>query len=89
MSSAGSRQPPSQPPLVQQLLAERRELMVEVERLRLRTAEMVADPRVGQLQAEVARLRALLEQAREERDRLLQGVRQAVDRLIEAGAGSD
>lgn len=58
--------------------------MVEVERLRLRDADRVDDPRVARLESEVARLKTLLEQARSERDRLLLGVRQALDQLSEA-----
>lgn len=86
MSSTGSRRPPSdaEPSLVQELLAERRELMVEVERLRLRDADLREDPRVARLQAEVARLKQLLDQARTERDVLARGLQQALDQLTEA-----
>lgn len=79
--------------LVQELLAERRELKVAVERLRLELAEVVTtsggpDPRVRELQAEIERLRYQLASARaeaglmrEERDELRLGVEQALDQI--------
>lgn len=79
--------------LVQQLLAERRELKVGMERLRLELADARQssggpDPRVGSLQAEVARLRAQLDDTRAEvnllraeRDELRDGVQRALDLL--------
>jgi chromosome segregation ATPase len=79
--------------LVQQLLTERRELKVAVERLRLELAEAQAttggpDPRLGELQAEIERLRYQLASARaeaglmrEERDELRQGVERALEQL--------
>jgi chromosome segregation ATPase len=79
--------------LVQQLLAERRELKVAVERMRLELGEAKTtasgpDPRVHELEAEVERLRyqlastrAELGQLREERDELLHGVEQAIEQL--------
>jgi len=72
--------------LVQQLLAERRELKVAVERMRIelddvRSTSGGPDPRVRDLTAEIERLRYQLAQARaevglarEERDELRQGV---------------
>ena len=83
MSTAGSRRPPEggDGGIVQQLLAERRELMVEVERLRLQNADLREDPRVARLQAEVARLKELLEQARSERDVLRSGVEAALEQM--------
>jgi chromosome segregation ATPase len=77
--------------LVQELLAERRELKVAVERLRLeledvRTTSGGPDPRVRDLATEVERLRYQLAQSRaeagllrEERDELRQGVEKALD----------
>jgi chromosome segregation ATPase len=79
--------------LVQQLLTERRELKVSVERLRLELAEAQAttggpDRRLGELQAEIERLRyqlasarAEVGQMREERDELRQGVERAIEQL--------
>jgi len=70
--------------LVQDLLAERRELKVAVERLKLD----LADPRVRELQDEIERLRYQLasaraeaNQLREERDELRAGIERAVQRL--------
>jgi len=82
--------------LVQQLLAERRELKVTVERLRLELAEAKAttggpDPRLRELQGEIERLRYQVASTRaeaglmrEERDELRQGVEKALEQL--AGA---
>jgi hypothetical protein len=88
MSNSGrSRRapPPSREEVVQGLLAERRELMVANERLRLELDELRGkargDPRVPRLEAEVSRLRAALEEARAERDRLDAGVREALRQL--------
>jgi uncharacterized coiled-coil DUF342 family protein len=79
--------------LVQELLAERRELKVAVERLRLELVEVKstaggADPRMRELAAEVERLRYQLAHARaevgllrEERDELRHGVEQALDKI--------
>lgn len=80
--------------LVQELLAERRELKVSVERLKLDLAEAQAnsgggpDPRVKGLQDEVERLRyqlasarAELNQLREERDELRDGIERALEQL--------
>ena len=79
--------------LVQQLLAERRELKVTVERLRLELADSLAatgrpDPRVRELQGEIERLRYQLASARaeaglmrEERDELRLGVQKALEQL--------
>ena len=79
--------------LVQQLLAERRELKVAVERMRIelddvRSTSAGPDPRVRDLTAEVERLRYQLAQARaevglarEERDELRQGVEKALEQI--------
>ena len=79
--------------LVQDLLAERRDLKVALERLRLelsdvRSASVGPDPRVGGLTAEVERLRYQLAHARaeasllrEERDELRRGVEKAIDQI--------
>lgn len=79
--------------LVQQLLAERRELKVAVERMRIelddvRSTSGGPDPRVRDLTAEVERLRYQLAQARaevglarEERDELRQGVEKALEQM--------
>ena len=81
--------------LVQQLLAERRELRVTVERLRLELAEVKTasggpDPRVRDLQQEIERLRYQLASARaeaglmrEERDELRVGIEHALDQIAE------
>lgn len=63
--------------------------MVSNERLRLELDELQRrgrgeDPRLQRLQAEVARLRAALEQARLERDRLEAGIQEAL-RQLESG----
>jgi len=80
--------------LVQQLLAERRELKVAVERLRLELAEAKStstgpSPRLQELQSEIERLRYQLASARaeaglmrEERDELRSGIEMALG-LIE------
>jgi len=79
--------------LVQELLAERRELKVALERLRLdlddvRGTSGGPDPRVSGLTAEVERLRYQLAHARaeanllrEERDELRQGVEKALGQI--------
>ena len=79
--------------LVQQLLAERRELKVAVERMRIelddvRSTSGGPDPRVRDLTAEIERLRYQLAQARaevglarEERDELRQGVEKALEQI--------
>ena len=79
--------------LVQDLLAERRELKVAVERLRIEIADVRRtssgpDPRVRELNAEVERLRFQLAQARaeigllrEERDELRAGVERALEQI--------
>jgi chromosome segregation ATPase len=82
--------------LVQQLLAERRELKVAVERLKIELEDARAggaggpDPRVAELQEEIERLRyqlasvrAEVTQLREERDRLKAGIERALDQLAE------
>jgi chromosome segregation ATPase len=82
--------------LVQQLLAERRELKVALERARLEIADATGsaggpDPRVAQLQAELMRLRKQLDDARAEvnllrteRDELRDGIERAITGLKEA-----
>jgi chromosome segregation ATPase len=79
--------------LVQELLAERRELKVAVERLRLELEDVRKtsggpDPRVRDLSAEIERLRYQLAQSRaeagnlrQERDELRQGVEQALEKI--------
>ena len=79
--------------LVQQLLAERRDLKVALERLRLELDEVRStsggpDPRIGGLTAEVERLRHQLAQARAEanvvrdqRDELRLGVERALEQI--------
>jgi chromosome segregation ATPase len=79
--------------LVQELLAERRELKVTVARLRLELAEVQSsaggpDPKVRELQGEIERLRYLLAssraeagQMREERDELRVGIEHALKQL--------
>ena len=80
--------------LVQQLLAERRYLKVQVERLKLQLADVASDsggghdPRVKELQEEVERLRYQLASARaeatqlrEDRDDLRAGVERALEQL--------
>jgi DNA repair exonuclease SbcCD ATPase subunit len=82
--------------LVQQLLAERRELKVAVERLKIELEDARAsggggpDPRVAELQQEIERLRyqlasvrAEVTQLREDRDGLKAGIERALDQLSE------
>jgi chromosome segregation ATPase len=81
--------------LVQQLLTERRELKVTVERLRLELAEVQAtsggpDPRVRDLQEEIERLRYQLASARaeaglmrEERDELRAGIERVLEQIAD------
>jgi len=79
--------------LVQELLAERRELKVALERMRIELEDVKSttggpDPRVRDLTAEVERLRYQLAQSRaeagnlrDERDELRQGVEQALEKI--------
>lgn len=79
--------------LVQELLAERRDLKVALERLRLELEDVRStsggpDPRVSGLTAEVERLRYQLAHARaeagllrEERDELRSGVEKALEQI--------
>ncbi len=79
--------------LVQELLAERRDLKVALERLRLeledvRSTTAGPDPRVSSLTAEVERLRYQLAHARaeagllrDERDELRLGVEKALEQI--------
>ena len=81
--------------VVQQLLAERRELKVTVERLRLDLAEVRTtaagpDPRVRELTGEIERLRYQLASTRaeaglmrEERDELRAGVEHVLEQISE------
>ena len=81
--------------LVQELLTERRELKVLLERARLELAETRQgssgpDPRLKELEAEVERLRHRLATARadatllrEERDELRDGVEKAMQQLTD------
>jgi hypothetical protein len=81
----GTGEGPAADNLVQELLAERRELLVANERLRLELEEAVAgsarNPRVRELEAEVRRLRHELEITRAERDELRDGMGSIMDRL--------
>ena len=79
--------------LVQELLAERRELKVAVERLKLDLADATTsgggpDPRLKELQEEIERLRyqlasarAEVTQLRQERDELRSGIEKALGQL--------
>jgi chromosome segregation ATPase len=81
--------------LVQELLAERRELKVQLERARMEVEEARAgssgpDPRVKAMETEIERLRHQLAttraeagQWREELDALRQGVEKALEQLSE------
>jgi len=85
---AGRAKPPPEEPVVQQLLAERRELKVAAERLRLELAEVRGrvgrpDPRLRGLEVENRRLRDELEAARGERDGLREAVVDAVQKLAQ------
>lgn len=83
--------------LVQELLNERRELKVAVERLKLELDDAKSaasggpDPRVKELQDEIERLRyqlastrAEITHLREERDELRSGIHSALDQLAQA-----
>lgn len=83
------QRPGPEPALVQELLAERRELMVANERLRLEARELKAaagkpDPRLRRLEEENARLREQLAAVREERDSLRDGVQEAIAEMERA-----
>jgi chromosome segregation ATPase len=83
--------------LVQELLAERRELKVAVERMRIELADAKStvggpDPRLRQLESEVERLRFQLASARaearlmrDERDELRAGVERALEQITRRG----
>jgi hypothetical protein len=80
---------PATPDVVQQLLAERRELKVANERLRLEIEEAKAargkpDRRLGILEEENRRLRQELAASRAEQELLLEGLTRAVDDLEKA-----
>jgi cell shape-determining protein MreC len=75
--------------LVQELLAQARQLKVENERLKLELREIRAgagrpDPRLRQLEAENQRLRDELQTARTVRDELQDAVDEAVAKMKEA-----
>jgi chromosome segregation ATPase len=77
------------PDVVQQLLAEGRELKIANERLRLeieeaRRAAGKPDRRLGLLEEENRRLRQELAAARAEHERLLEGVARAVQEMEKA-----
>jgi chromosome segregation ATPase len=83
---AARKSPPSEQSLVQELLAERRELKVALERAKLELAELKArtggaDPRLRLLEAENRRLRDELASARAERDLYREGLEEAAERL--------
>jgi predicted nucleic acid-binding Zn-ribbon protein len=95
MSTTRTRAAAPEPPgpaassLVQQLLAERRDLLVARERLRLeldelRTRQGRPDPRLKRLEDENARLRADLASARTELEAMEAGVQHAVSQLESA-----
>lgn len=79
--------------LVQQLLAERRDLKVALERARIDLEDAKGsasgpDPRVPQLQAELTRLRTQLDETRAEvnllraeRDELRDGIERVIDQM--------
>lgn len=72
--------------VIQKLQAELRERRVEAERHRLAADELRArvgkpDPQLKRLEVEVQRLREELAETRAQRDMLLTGVRDAVDKL--------
>jgi chromosome segregation ATPase len=79
--------------LVQELLRERRELKVAVERMRIeledvRSTAAGPDPRLRELESELERLRYQLASARaeatlmrEERDELRQGIERALEQI--------
>jgi len=81
--------------LVQQLLSERRELRVALERARIEMEDAKGsaggpDPRVAQLQTELTRLRTQLDDTRAEvnllrteRDELKDGIQRAIAQLKE------
>ena len=81
--------------LVQQLLSERRELKVALERARIEMEDAKGsaggpDPRVAQLQTELTRLRTQLDDTRAEvnllrteRDELKDGIQRAIAQLKE------
>jgi capsule polysaccharide export protein KpsE/RkpR len=75
--------------LVQQLLAERRGLMIANERLKLELDEARAsdrgNPRVRELEAEVRRLRHELDAVREQRQGLEDGMLSVLEDLRRAG----
>jgi predicted RNase H-like nuclease (RuvC/YqgF family) len=85
--------PAGDPAVVQQLLAERRELKVANERLRIeiedaRSLQSKPDRRLTMLEEENRRLRQELAAARAENELLIEGIAQAVEGL-ERAAGSE
>jgi hypothetical protein len=96
MSTRATKRPASEPTgspqIVQQLLAERRDLMVANERLRLELSECRAaagkpDPRLGRLEAENRRLRDDLAAARSRAERLEAAVIAALAEVEKASRG--
>jgi hypothetical protein len=88
-SVAQSDAPAGAPDVVQQLLAERRELKVANERMRLeldeaRSARTRPDRRLGLLEDENRRLRQELAATRAEHEVLLEGLARAVEGLERA-----
>ncbi len=82
---------PSQPAadVVQKLLGELRLLKVENQKLRGEVEELRArvgkpDPRLQGQEAQIQRLRGDLAAARDQRDVVTDGIRQAIDRLTAA-----
>lgn len=82
--------------LVQQLLSERRDLKVAVERLKIELEDAraggggVPDPRIKEMQEEIERLRyqlasvrAEVTQLRDDRDELRAGIERALDQLAQ------
>ncbi|MDQ6771665.1 MAG: hypothetical protein M3024_01545 [Candidatus Dormibacteraeota bacterium] len=88
MSTRAAR-PPPEPSLVQELLDERRRLLIERERLRLELDELRAaargpDPAHGRLEAENRRLRAELAAQRARADSLEGAIRRALTQIKRA-----
>ena len=85
----GTSQAEGSASVVQQLLAERRELMIANERLKLELDETRAhdraNPRVRDLEAEVRRLRHELDAVREQRQGLEDGMQSVLEDLRRAG----
>ena len=81
--------PPPAADVVQKLLGELRLLKVENEKLRAEVEELRArvgkpDPRLQSQEEQIQRLRGDLAAARDQRDVVTDGIRQAIDRLTAA-----